>query len=344
MSGVSEFRLFANCVPVRGARRSVICDLQRQRIDFIPNGLFEILTAHRGRSVDELCVHYGEAHRETIVDYFTFLVEKELGFWTTDPDRFPPLDLSFDAPGLLDAAIIDVDADSTHDFGDLVRQLNELGCRYLQVRCYVSADSIDITEIFRAVADSRLRALDLTIGYTPELTTERLVHWCAEHGRLSGILVHGAPTTHMTTSPVRHTPIRFISRVIQGAKDCGSVHPAYFAPNLAAFIEGLHFNSCLNRKISIDRDGQICNCPAMAARFGASRNVALRTAVESPSFRAVWTVRKDDIDVCRDCEFRYVCPDCRAHVTDPANPRSKPAGCHYDPYTATWGTGTAVAQ
>ncbi|HEY4572343.1 MAG TPA: hypothetical protein VIJ26_00200 [Thermoanaerobaculia bacterium] len=38
------FQLFACCLPVKGARRSLLCDVQRQAFQFIPNGLYEILT------------------------------------------------------------------------------------------------------------------------------------------------------------------------------------------------------------------------------------------------------------------------------------------------------------
>jgi len=43
--------------------------------------------------------------------------------------------------------------------------------------------------------------------------------------------------------------------------------------------------------------------------------------------------------VCKDCEFRYVCTDCRAYRADAEDLYSKRARCSYDPYTATWGAG-----
>jgi hypothetical protein len=40
--------------------------------------------------------------------------------------------------------------------------------------------------------------------------------------------------------------------------------------------------------------------------------------------------------VCKDCEFRYICTDCRAYLEDPYNEYSKPLKCGYDPYTGEW--------
>ena len=48
------------------------------------------------------------------------------------------------------------------------------------------------------------------------------------------------------------------------------------------------------------------------------------------------SINKDLIDVCKDCEFRYICTDCRAYIQDKNNIYSKPAKCNYDPYNAEW--------
>ena len=42
------------------------------------------------------------------------------------------------------------------------------------------------------------------------------------------------------------------------------------------------------------------------------------------------------IHVCKDCEFRYICTDCRAYIEDPNDILSKPLKCGYNPYTAEW--------
>jgi SPASM domain peptide maturase of grasp-with-spasm system len=114
------------------------------------------------------------------------------------------------------------------------------------------------------------------------------------------------------------------------------VHPAYFVTSLSSFTEAMHHNSCLNRKLSVDRRGEIRNCPSMPRSYGNAATTPLAEALEHPGFRAPWAITKDQVETCRDCEFRYVCTDCRAYVADPADPLSKPARCSYDPYRASW--------
>lgn len=46
-----------------------------------------------------------------------------------------------------------------------------------------------------------------------------------------------------------------------------------------------------------------------------------------------WTIKKDDIDICKDCEFRYICSDCRVQVE---HKYARPNTCIYNPYTNKW--------
>ena len=47
-------------------------------------------------------------------------------------------------------------------------------------------------------------------------------------------------------------------------------------------------------------------------------------------------IKKDDIDVCKDCEFRYICTDCRSIIKDLNYRYSQPVKCKYNPYLGKW--------
>lgn len=44
-------------------------------------------------------------------------------------------------------------------------------------------------------------------------------------------------------------------------------------------------------------------------------------------------IKKDDIEICKDCEFRYICTDCRVQVD---HKYARPNTCIYNPYTNLW--------
>ncbi|WP_414647134.1 grasp-with-spasm system SPASM domain peptide maturase [Chitinophaga sp.] len=123
---------------------------------------------------------------------------------------------------------------------------------------------------------------------------------------------------------------------IHGPSDCGVVSSKSFSCNMNMYMESLQYNSCLNRKLSIDTNGDIKNCPSMTKKFGNIRTTLLKDVLNNPTFRDLWQITKDMISVCKDCEFRSVCTDCRAYLQDPGNTYSKPLKCGYDPYQCTW--------
>lgn len=50
-----------------------------------------------------------------------------------------------------------------------------------------------------------------------------------------------------------------------------------------------------------------------------------------------WSITKDNIEVCKDCEYRYCCHDCRPlAIGIYGNMFSKYPRCCYNPYTGIW--------
>jgi len=330
------FRLFACCLPVRGALRSVVCDLQRHRYHLIPNGLYEILTTHRDRTLDELKEIYGSESYGLLDDYFEFLVREDLGFWTTEPEAFPDLEGGFQTPETITNAIVDADSGSRHDWADVFSQLNDLGCKALELRFYDALGLEELNRILALASDGSLRSIDLLVRWTPEVTLEALQELVGRHRRIRNVTVHSAPENRDHPDAVDSVSILFVTQKVTSHAACGQVLPAYFTIGTESVLEAMQFNSCLHRKISVDARGEIRNCPSFPAGYGNARDTRLQSVVERPEFREVWGTTKDQVETCKDCEFRYICPDCRAWVRDAGDRFSKPSKCRYDPYTATW--------
>ena len=329
------FVLFANCLPVRGARRSVICDLQRGAFHFVPNSLYEILTDHRGKTIEAIKDIYENQYDQEIDEYFSFLLHHELGFFCSDPSSFPALDLSWDVPERITNAIIDVDGDSPHDYRKLFAELDDLGCKGLELRFLHSPALRDLESVLGAASRGRLRSIDLVVAYGEELSPPAMERFVERYPRLSSLIVYGAPQNLVAACRCAVT-LTYVTQHVDPPSGCGKVHASFFATNVDSFTEAQKFNSCLNRKMSIDAGGEIRNCPSLPRSFGNARDVSLHSALAHRDFAALWEINKDQIEICKDCEFRYICTDCRAHLAAPGNLYSKPLKCTYDPYTAEW--------
>lgn len=62
---------------------------------------------------------------------------------------------------------------------------------------------------------------------------------------------------------------------VEGRSCCGKVSMNSFIVNFKMFTESQEYNSCLNRKISIDEEGFIRNCPSMTEHFGHISNASI---------------------------------------------------------------------
>ena len=334
------FKLYANCQMVKGAVRGTLCDLQRGRIKLIPNDLIDLLSQHEGASLEEIKAGYDEIHHEVIEEYFRFLVDHDWGMWTTVPEAFTKLDLTFETPELVSNAIIDLNRFSDHDFQKLATELDDLGCRNLQLRIFYAMPVAELDRILQNMKFSVLRGIDVMIGFDADVSVACFKGLCREHQRIHQILRHGAPeeAIHYTSEKERHIGmILDHPMVIDSHLHCGVVAKLYFSPNQFHFSEALTHNTCLNKKISVDSTGRIRNCPSLPDDYGHHGTVSLREALFTEGFRDRWSITKDQISVCKDCEFRYVCTDCRAYIEE-GEPLAKPSKCAYNPYTAQWAT------
>ena len=149
--------------------------------------------------------------------------------------------------------------------------------------------------------------------------------------------MYGADSNKLLyTSENESTTVVQVDTHLKNSKCCGVISPYYFSLALSTFCESHQFNSCLNRKISIDEEGNIKNCPSMATSFGHINHVSLQEALEQKNFKKYWNITKDQVNICKDCEFRHICTDCRAYLENPEDLYSKPLKCGYNPYTCEW--------
>lgn len=337
MNSNMTFRLFACCIPVRGARRSLICDLQRQKFRLIPNSLFDILELHSGETLGRILGFFEPCQHSTILDYFSFLEKHEYGFWTDEPGKFPPLSLEWKRPDLINNAIIDLDQESNYELHLALRQLEEVKCKFAQIRLFGYFSPAYINNIVTLIGKApSLRYVELITRFNPQLTDTEIENFCLKEPRLSRVLLFSALEKKNLLLPQSGASVHYYTEAFPDHTYCGQVHHEYFSPTYECFLEAQRHNTCLNGKASIDRKGQICNCPSMRTSYGHITETTIAKVAKLDEFQNLWFINKDQIDICSDCEFRYICTDCRAFLKEPHNLLSKPERCKYDPYTATW--------
>lgn len=326
------FILFACCIPVKGAKRSIICDVQRREYIKIPNALYIILTEYKDRSIGWIKNQFDTKGQQIISAYFDQLIEREYGFISPSYKEFPKLNLNpLNDPKIISNAIVDYSEESNHDIHDIIDQLSVFFCDALEIRFFCLKPIQFIQEIVSATEHSSLRYLQLLLKDSDELNESFLLDLMDKSPRLRTITVHSSRENK--TVEEKDFLIYYTTEIIDTEDCCGNCSPFYFSINYNTFIEAQKFNSCLNRKISVDSNGNIKNCPSMKKSYGKVKDKLLQEVVTDKDFRAIWSINKNEIEVCRDCEYRYICQDCRAYTMDDQSIYSKPSKCTYDPYS-----------
>lgn len=331
-------KLHANCIIVKGITRGILCDLQRGEIFSLPDGIVEIFTDYKELSVDEIFQKYSEDLHSRIQDFFNYLLTQDLAFYTITPQNFPPLNLEWKHPSNITNAILDFDNQSTHNIDLFAEKLADWGCKAVDIRYFDTISQEKLYEVLSVFKKTRIRDIKIFLAYNSDIPNWDFKQIFISNQRLSTLVVHSAPRTEQLYKSDFFTDIGvyLITNQIDNASHCGTIDTGFFAININTFTESQKYNSCLNRKISVDKNGQIKNCPSMEMSYGHVERTNLDAVINDPSFTRLWNINKDTIQKCKTCEFRYVCTDCRAYLEVPDNIYSAPLKCGYNPETGEW--------
>lgn len=330
--------LYADCFLVRGHTRTMICDISRRKMFFIGNPFYDLLLQLKTNTIGDVCnMLEDETDYTAFEDFANYLLSHELGLLVDDTSVFPPIDLVWDSPYAITNALIDL-RDKIPDFKKIFSELEQLDCPYIQIRAYQAVGPDVLRTILPGTAGTGFRNIQFLLKYTDRYALEQYMDIVREYPVLS-LIFHSVPPEDCAALQGRYSrsEIQFLTQVIDSCQSCGVINKdSFLLVDLQGFIENIRFNGCLNRKISIDEHGNIRNCPSMQVSYGNIEDTYLKDVVDREDFRSMWSINKDAIEVCKDCEFRYICMDCRAYTRDPGNLLSKPAKCSYDPYVGKW--------
>jgi SPASM domain peptide maturase of grasp-with-spasm system len=335
------FKVFTNCIVLKGINRSLIVDIQRENFITIPDTMEEIIQCFKEKkSIQEVKELYGEDNIEIIQEYIDFLIEKEFGFIVDfeEFDLFIDMSTSFEVPSHVTNCIVEISENSILNFNKIINDLENLFCKNLQIICYDYIEISTLKSVLNFAEDTNFRSIELVLKYSDDLF-DFISEIDKNNFRVTDVTLHSARDI-IKEIPKTTFNVNLIDYEISSFKNCGIVDYKYFNVNNSKVLESINHNSCLHKKISIDKDGNVKNCPSMPQSFGNIKDTTLEEALNHPDFKKYWNVTKDRIDICKDCEFRHICTDCRAYTErttfDVDIDLSKPLKCGYNPYTNEW--------
>ncbi len=336
---MNYFKLFANCMLTKGYNRSTINDLQRKKVQIINNDIVDILNKLNNKiSLQKLLEKYEDIEQKEIVDLLKSLEDMNLGFFCSEKnfDRFIPIEEKIDYAHEITNIICEFDEVNFERIEKIYNLIQETRTESITLIFYNSIEKKDLIEIITLLSTSFIVSIDIVMKDSKELDIIFFSSLNSFTNLINSITIHSSNAEIIDIKSYDFE----INRIKKRVKDfsfCGAVSVNDMNIHQRSFLESLHFNSCLYKKLAIDVNGDIKNCPNIPKSFGNIDNTPdLDQILQSSSFNSLGEIKKDEIEVCKDCEFRHICTDCRAYVENPDDNYSKPLKCGYNPYTNEW--------
>lgn len=328
--------IYNNCILTKGILRGTIIDLYRKKIEFIPNELIDLLEKYKGSKIRCIYKNTDMKYHTILDEYFEFLLQNEFIYVSETNESFLTINTNFESPKKILSSIIDLNPESTYNIHSTIKKITDLNCHNLQIRFYHYNLSLKFLDTILSYTNNTvLRNVELLLPYNKK-NIDSFKQLISKYNRIYTIIFHSYDQKDKVEENELHQFI-YTSNKIDSCSFCGYISPFYFDFTHYGVLIGKNYNSCLYKKIAIDVNGYIKNCPSLNKNFGHIDNITnLYSIIDSASFQKYWGITKNKIETCKSCEFRTICTDCRAYIEDPNNIYSKPKKCSYDPSQANW--------
>jgi hypothetical protein len=337
-------KIFENCQLVLGHKKGIIYDLQRGKSYNVPLFTKYLINLFEKNTISDVFEKYGKDKnsQDTISEYFDFFVKNEICFEASKEElqMFPKLNMNWDYPSYISSCILSIDLFIPNKgyLQSLQILFNTLRLNYLLIevkekdlKCLKSIlKAIDLTTIFH---------IDISIIDGIKNETNLLELESNLSFKVNTIFIYN----HSKKDTVVKTTFKIIyinstyNKILEDKKK--SFYPL-IDYSFSNYIEGHHHNLFYNRKIFIEnnlikeyRAGKhtIAKVDSLNSRDSILKLLKLQKLTK------FWNIKKDNTDICKNCELRYFCLDDRI----PEN-RAKDntwyynSECNYNPYIAKW--------
>jgi hypothetical protein len=323
-------RLYPNCIAINGFKNIVFYDLERQSYKRFPKkSLLKEDSNHsllfRLDQVSETGLQLLKFHQLLMTDGSAS--DKQLKNATF---------YKWMHPSLITNAWIELSTSNEltcpSAFNKLMQYLELIRCRHAMLHLKSVISKEQLKKLIECASLSELHSLQLIVPYELEYDTDDFGEFIMEQPKLTYILFEASPVARNLENKLYFS----CERVTFSNKK----NPRQFNINLTLFSEAIQYHTYFNRKLFIGEKGEIKNAPECEEIHGWIQTISearqLEQLIKTPAFQKLWLVNKERCEVCKDCEYRYMCVDNRVPYKKENGYWSHQQICNYDPYEGKW--------
>lgn len=336
------FIISSSCAMTKGASRTLIQDFQRNNADFVPNSYYYLCKRLNRHKISELAEVIEEESLADFYKFIDFMIEREYAFISDDILRFPEKskDSHKNEDNLYDA-IIDIDEKDikTNKLEIFLSEIKKLHCTDLQIRIFNYSDIERLHYLLKMICDHIFYYVELHLDSQKHISFEECCDIILNYVPITNVYLYNADSNtrrdyNENTEgcyPLKMGTVFYVDTELNN-NNCGFISEYSKIYRDAEFYNMSQvYNSCLYKKVALDKYGNVKNCPSLPEKYDLSEG--LEKIIKSSGFRKYWNITKNHIENCKDCEFRFNCLDCRAH-TEGNDRLGKPNTCRYNPFLA----------
>lgn len=317
-----KYKIFSNIIPAKGYLRSVLYDLETNDFTFVPNELSE-----------ELIIGNGELEKSS--RYFKFLHEKGMLFAIKPiyQDQFVKLNLDWNSNCDISNILFHYSSLlSTKKVGEIIKLFSAEAIQIIVSNALLFIDKFEIENLI----SYSLSSIEIIFKDKEILEESTLTDLLSKNPKIKSIFVLNSNSPRKIVGKRGRGDIYFLAQI----EDKQEKSLFTFPITMELFTESQFHHTYFNRKLFISSEGEIKNAPECKEIFGninsLKNNSELINVVKKPEFQKIWFVRKDICDVCKECEFRYMCVDNRIPKINKNENIFFENECNYNSSTMEW--------
>lgn len=330
----NRFQLFASCIVVKGVSMSIISDIERNSFYDISNEYLPILADIQRMSIETFKTK-SKFNSKMIDDFIKQFIDKEVGFFTSDVESFPEIELLWKSPYQITNAIIQVENENNYNVKDCISQLEDVGCQAIQIRVESNLKIELLQNFIDSFKGTKIKYIELLIPFANNNFSE-LEKLLKIESRLRFIKIYGCNKDRIIENQsiyLNRKILLFRKDIRIDSKEISSKDR--LCVNMEVFLESQKHNVGLNRKVSINKDGFIMNYIDHEEYFGNVNVDRILDVIKKQEFKKKWFISNNKIEKCKDCQYRSACVS-NSDIEKKGNLFFKKNECSFNPYVNKW--------
>lgn len=323
-----KYKLSSSCFPIKGYGRSLLYDFRNNSYYYIPNSLCDLLM--QNDCSQDWVKNKSEEEKKIVFEYIDFLKERLclINIEKLDASCFVPISLEKNTSDIISILNMEIHKQPSHllinNFEKFIYdfKINNLSIVW-------GFEKSELFNILNILSNTFVNNLELYL-HCKKYSDEEVKEIIKAYPVISKIILLGANENSIDyLYGGNHLSINKIaSEHINSSKN-----QIKFVFNKRFFIESHKYNTFYNKRLFINELGDVSFVNNFSPIFNIS-DYNINKILKS-SLLKFWQISKDNIEICKDCEFRHMCYDSRVPKTN-GHYWYYETFCIYNPFVCKW--------